>query len=412
MYEHANGTTTLRSRATPGGSTNARRPRYSEDGSHVFFETFARVTPSDTDNWLDVYENVNGAIRLVSTGPAGPCPAAAAPCEATLQAITPDGTHAVFITDEQLVPEDSDSCRDTYERVDDAITRLVTTGPADGSECSNLWVPYISDDGERIVFPHDASLVAEDRDQDKCVISDRGRNLSGRLHRRVRAPRRRDDAAVHRPIRRSGRISRHLRGDVGRRLGRRPRHGRGSLALRLERVRRHVHTAACHGLPASGGRVPAEGVPGSRLPAVHCAESHARPAARSPVLRSTLARIATSDGRVGDGNPATARSIGFIRMVVVPGVPGGPDDTDVRLRMSLTNVMHASDLTDYTGELRGSMDLRVTDRDNGPSAGDAATVVDFPFRFTCRASQQPARSTALRPGDDRRRRVSRHRERG
>ena len=46
------------------------------------------------------------------------------------------------------------------------------------------------------------------------------------------------------------------------------------------------------------------------------------------------------------------RSIGFVRLAVNAGVPGGADDTDVRIRFSLTNVMRTSDLSEYTGELR------------------------------------------------------------
>ncbi len=60
----------------------------------------------------------------------------------------------------------------------------------------------------------------------------------------------------------------------------------------------------------------------------------------------------------------------------MPGVSGGADDTDVRIRFSLSNVMRASDLSEYTGELR-LRPVRLTDRDGG----FAQTTQDFPLAF-------------------------------
>ena len=81
---------------------------------------------------------------------------------------------------------------------------------------------------------------------------------------------------------------------------------------------------------------------------------------------------------VGDGSPALARSIGFARMNVIVGNPGPPEDSDARIRFSLTNVMRTTDLSDYTGELRGRFSLRITDRDPGMTY----TAQDFVFPFT------------------------------
>jgi hypothetical protein len=81
---------------------------------------------------------------------------------------------------------------------------------------------------------------------------------------------------------------------------------------------------------------------------------------------------------VGDGDPSPSRSIGYVRLRVLPGVPGGPDDTDVGIRFSLSNVMRASDLSEYTGELRASAKVRLTDK----QAGASATTTDFPLEWT------------------------------
>jgi WD40-like Beta Propeller Repeat len=87
---------------------------------------------------------------------------------------------------------------------------------------------------------------------------------------------------------------------------------------------------------------------------------------------------------VGDGSLAFAKSIGYMRLFVVAGNPGPPDDSDVLLRASITNVMNASDLSEYTGELRAVVGLRITDRDNTPHPGGPGpgTVQDTELAFT------------------------------
>jgi hypothetical protein len=79
---------------------------------------------------------------------------------------------------------------------------------------------------------------------------------------------------------------------------------------------------------------------------------------------------------VGDGSAALSRSVGFVRIAVWPGAPGGVDDTDARVQFSLTNVMRTSDLSEYTGELRASAQVRLTDR-----AGTVSQTTGFPLEF-------------------------------
>lgn len=87
---------------------------------------------------------------------------------------------------------------------------------------------------------------------------------------------------------------------------------------------------------------------------------------------------------VGDGDPLAAKSIGSVRFDLVPGAPGPPDDSDVHIRFSLTNVWNRSNSTDYTDQLTASVPIRLTDT-NGTSA---ATTQDFPFAFNvqCQAT--------------------------
>jgi Tol biopolymer transport system component len=89
----------------------------------------------------------------------------------------------------------------------------------------------------------------------------------------------------------------------------------------------------------------------------------------------------------GDGSPALARSIGWLRFQAVTGAPGPPNDSDVNVRAQITNVMNQSDLSDYTGQLRARVALRLTDRDNQPAPPTpatwrGATVTDTTIGFT------------------------------
>jgi hypothetical protein len=83
---------------------------------------------------------------------------------------------------------------------------------------------------------------------------------------------------------------------------------------------------------------------------------------------------------VGDGNPALSRSVGSVRLGVIKGAVGSPDDSDVRIRFTLSNVMRASDLTEYTGELRTRAQVRLTHHDRTLGVVPM-TVQDFPFEF-------------------------------
>jgi len=99
-----------------------------------------------------------------------------------------------------------------------------------------------------------------------------------------------------------------------------------------------------------------------------------------PAMRSPNLTIRVPNGE--------SRSKGFVRMAARLGPAGGPDDTDIRLRLSLSNVMRASDLSEYTGELRAGATVRLTDKETPVSS----TVQDFPLEFDvpCTPTPDPA----------------------
>ena len=112
------------------------------------------------------------------------------------------------------------------------------------------------------------------------------------------------------------------------------------------------------------------------------------PSCNPPVQSSTAITIGSPDA-----NGAAANSIASIRIAVVVGVPGAPDDSDVKLSGSVTDVRckagttacgsaNAADGADYTGELQATAQIRITDHFNAVAPGggtDPATVVDIPF---------------------------------
>ena len=83
-------------------------------------------------------------------------------------------------------------------------------------------------------------------------------------------------------------------------------------------------------------------------------------------------------------NGLPARSVGSIRMSAVLGdTSTAQNEADVKITGSISDVLDVTrDLGDYTGELRGQIGIRLTDKQNGPSGNDAGTARDFTLRFT------------------------------
>jgi len=112
------------------------------------------------------------------------------------------------------------------------------------------------------------------------------------------------------------------------------------------------------------------------------------PSCNPPVQSSTAVTVGSPDA-----NGAPANSVGFVKLDVIAGVPGPPDDSDVNITASISDVRckagttacgnaNAADGADYTGQLQGNATIRITDHYNAVVAGggtDAATVVDIPF---------------------------------
>ncbi len=125
------------------------------------------------------------------------------------------------------------------------------------------------------------------------------------------------------------------------------------------------------------------------------------PSCNPPVQSSNSITVGSPDF-----NGAAANADGFVSLAVKVGVPGPPEDSDVMIKSSGTDVRckagtaacgsaNAADGADYTGELQGNATIRITDHFNAVAAGggtDPATVVDIPFpvNATCAATASTA----------------------
>jgi Ca2+-binding RTX toxin-like protein len=147
--------------ATAGNGAFGAEPRNAaDDGKRVFFETDEPMVPADTDADQDVYERTGGQTTLVSTGPSD---ATTPSAFARYAGKSADGTHVFVETAQQLVPEDTDTDTDVYERTG-GQTVLVSTAPSPASQVFNAQLQAVARDGTQAVFSTRDQMVATDVD--------------------------------------------------------------------------------------------------------------------------------------------------------------------------------------------------------------------------------------------------------
>src|SRR5687768_16091214 len=99
------------------------------------------------------------------------------------------------------------------------------------------------------------------------------------------------------------------------------------------------------------------------------------PSCNPPVQASGSVTVGTPDA-----NGAGANSVGFAKLDVKVGTPGPPEDSDVLIQSSGTDIRckagttacgsaNAADGADYVGQLQGNATIRITDHDNAVAPG-------------------------------------------
>jgi hypothetical protein len=131
----------------------------SDDGLHDFFTTQEQLVPSDTDSKYDVYERFNNTTLLVSLGATGGNGA----FDANFRGVSSDGLHVYFETAEKLVSGDTDNVIDVYERFSGATTQ-VSTGTGNFNTTTDSFYLADSPDGSKVFFSSYDPLAATDTD--------------------------------------------------------------------------------------------------------------------------------------------------------------------------------------------------------------------------------------------------------
>jgi hypothetical protein len=144
----------------------------SSDGSHVFFETNERIAAGDGDAFQDVYDWSAGTASLASIGPLSGSGA-----NALYEGSSANGSEVFFATEERLLASDEDSSQDVYARVGGSSTELVSEGDPScaGSNCGNGPDPasleWISGSGATAILSTAEALSAADGDSKVDVYS-------------------------------------------------------------------------------------------------------------------------------------------------------------------------------------------------------------------------------------------------
>jgi hypothetical protein len=172
IYERFNGTTTLVSTGPSANNASfaARFRGMSRDGLHAFFSTAEPLVPADTDSSIDVYERYNGTTRLVSTGPAS----SSSDFDAYYKGCSDDGTHVFFQSAEQLTSGDSDAEPDVYDRSNGNTTTLLSTGPAGGNGAFASALRGATHDGSHVFVETEERLTTPDTDSSNDVYDRSG----------------------------------------------------------------------------------------------------------------------------------------------------------------------------------------------------------------------------------------------
>jgi hypothetical protein len=141
-------------------------PAADQGAGGIYFVTDEALLPSDTDGAQDVYRRANGVLSLESLGE----PACRPGCgngpddvQSGIGIPTLDPEGLLFETAESLVAGDTDSSIDVYERVGSTLTQ-VSKGPEPYNGPHDAELFRWSPDGSTVVFSTKEQLVSEDTD--------------------------------------------------------------------------------------------------------------------------------------------------------------------------------------------------------------------------------------------------------
>jgi hypothetical protein len=162
IYERSGGTTTLTSAGQINGN-DALDPAFvgaSADGVRVWFSTTEKLVPADTDSQSDVYQRSGAQTFLISRGAIN----GSGNFAATFRGASSDGSRVFYSTAEQLVSADMDSQQDIYEFAPGGVITLISDGAINGDGPHNATFVHASTDGTRVLFETTEKLANADGD--------------------------------------------------------------------------------------------------------------------------------------------------------------------------------------------------------------------------------------------------------
>jgi Tol biopolymer transport system component len=175
----------------PTAAAHASVPQFeatSGDGAIVFFTTNEKLVPGDTDSRVDIYERSfeSGVGEYVTRElSTGPTGGNDA-VDALFEAISEDGSELLFQTTEPLVAADTDRKDDVYARkVGAGSPELVTVGEADQNGAADASFVGASADGLEVFFVTAEQISSEDNDSSDDIYE---RDLSSGKTHLVSAP--------------------------------------------------------------------------------------------------------------------------------------------------------------------------------------------------------------------------------
>jgi hypothetical protein len=368
VYEASGGAIARISYGSSGGNGDfgAFFDGASDDGSRVFLDTTESLVPGDTDSSYDVYERSGGQTTLLSTGPSGGNGA----FFTAFRGATPGGSHVFLETYEALTAADTDADQDVYDR-SSGQTTLLSTGPAGGNGAMPAGFQGSSSDGSRVFFGTAEGLVAGDTDE----MPDTYERFGGVTTLISSGP-----AGSNAPL--------PAAYDGASQDGTRVffETAEPLVATDTDTTQDVYGASVVSSYARPKGATPFRV---SLVPAYQACTAPNRthgpalafPSCNPPVQASGFLTVGSPDA-----NGRAASSTGFVKLNAVPGnTTTLADEGDAKIQASLTDVRRKADLADYTGQLQFLPTLRITDRLSGSVPVDPATVsdLDFPVTVPC-----------------------------
>jgi hypothetical protein len=398
-------TTTLVSRATGAagakGNTDSILPRISGDGRYVAFRSTAtNLTPDDTDVANDIFRRDLQTNTTILVSRANGTTGVTGDRDSFTAAISNDGNVVAFGSNATNLTTDTLSgvfpvfVRDVTAGTTKLVTRATGATGAVGNGMSTQ-SPGISGDGRYVSFnsqstnldPDDTDALTDafvrDRQTDTTTLVSRATGAAGAKGNGASS-----DFQTFTTTNADGRYVAFVSESTN--LSPDDTDTRPDIYIRDRQAAftsLESRASVQQPRPKSATPIDAPLVP-VYDPCTTPNRVHAAPLSFSscnpPALASDYLTMGTPDA-----NGQLLKAVGYVHLRTINGDPNTTaDEADVPLTVNMTDVRNQGTLSDYAGQLAGHVTLQITDRGNGPSNQEAATVqpVDLAFPVPCAAT--------------------------